>query len=141
MKLSAKTRYGIAALTYMHLNEQELTPLISIAGHLNISKIYLEQVFTSLKQANLVDAVKGPSGGYFLKSKDCTMFNIITALEPNLFEPTIASTDDDLINKALCDHLYTPLDGVVKETLKDIKLKDLANRIKDASPETLMYYI
>ena len=141
MKLSAKTRYGIAALTYMHLNDKELTPLIAIAGHLNISKIYLEQVFTSLKQANLVDAVKGPSGGYFLKSNECTMYNIITALEPNLFEPTSASTDDDAINSALCDHLYTPLDSTIKETLKGIKLKDIANKIKDASSDSLMYYI
>lgn len=141
MKLSAKTRYGIAALTYMHLNEQELTPLIAIAGHLNISKIYLEQVFTSLKQANLVDAIKGPTGGYFLKSKECSMYNIITALEPNLFEPTIASTDDATINQALCDHLYTPLDEVVKKTLKEIKLKDVASKIKDSSPDVFMYYI
>lgn len=141
MKLSAKTRYGIAALTYMHLNEKELTPLNAISGHLNISKIYLEQVFTSLKQANLVDAVKGPSGGYFLKSKECTMYNIITALEPNLFEATPASTDDDTINKALCDHLYTPLDTVVQNKLKEIHLKDIASEIKIATPDELMYYI
>ncbi|WZU02850.1 Rrf2 family transcriptional regulator [Erysipelothrix sp. D19-032] len=55
MKLSARTRYGIGALTYMHINDQELTTLVNIAKHLNISKIYLEQVFSSLKQANLVD--------------------------------------------------------------------------------------
>lgn len=141
MKLSAKTRYGIAALTYMHLNDRDLTPLNAIAAHLDISKIYLEQVFTSLKQANLVDAVKGPTGGYFLKSRDCSMYNIITALEPNLFEPTPASTNDLSINKALCDNLYTPLDAVVQEKLKDIKLKDIAKEIKVNAPDSLMYYI
>lgn len=141
MKLSAKTRYGIAALTYMHLNDKDLTPLNAISGHLNISKIYLEQVFTSLKQANLVDAIKGPAGGYFLKSKECSLFEIIIALEPNLFEPTPASTDDDVINKALCDHLYTPLDYVVQEKLKKILLKDIAKEIRIASPEEPMYYI
>ncbi|AGN23699.1 Rrf2 family transcriptional regulator [Erysipelothrix rhusiopathiae SY1027] len=49
MKLSARTRYGIAAMTYMHINDQELTTLVNIAEHLNISKIYLEQVFFQLK--------------------------------------------------------------------------------------------
>ncbi|QIK70461.1 Rrf2 family transcriptional regulator [Erysipelothrix sp. HDW6C] len=141
MKLSARTRYGIAALTYMHINEKELTTLVNIADHLNISKIYLEQVFSSLKQANLVDAVKGPSGGYFLKAANCNMFNILNALEPSLFEKTPPSTDDDVINAALCTHLYTPLDTVLVAKLKEIRLKDIAEVIKSESGDNLMYYI
>lgn len=141
MKLSARTRYGIAAMTYMHINDQELTTLVNIAEHLNISKIYLEQVFSSLKQANLVDAVKGPAGGYFLKSKECNMFNILNALEPSLFEKTPASTDDNIINAALCTHLYTPIDAALRETLKGIKLKEIAELIKNESGDGNMYYI
>lgn len=141
MKLSAKTRYGIAALTYMHLNDQELTSLVSIANHLNISKIYLEQVFTSLKQANLVDAIKGPNGGYFLKSRECNMYSIISALEPTLFEKTPASTNDSAIDGALCDNLYTPLDKAIRTNLESIKLKDIAESIKESGVDPLMYYI
>ncbi|CAM3586329.1 Rrf2 family transcriptional regulator [Erysipelothrix sp. HDW6B] len=141
MKLSARTRYGIAALTYMHINDQELTTLVNIAKHLNISKIYLEQVFSSLKQANLVDAVKGPAGGYYLKSNNCNMLNILLALEPSLFEKTPPSTDDDVINRVLCTHLYTPLDQSIRERLEAIRLKDIAEIIKSESGDAIMYYI
>ncbi|CAM4205771.1 Rrf2 family transcriptional regulator [Erysipelothrix inopinata] len=141
MKLSARTRYGIAAMTYMHINDQDVTTLVNIADHLNISKIYLEQVFSSLKQANLVDAIKGPTGGYFLKSKECNMYNILNALEPSMFEKTPPSTDDDIINSALCTHLYTPLDEALKAELKEIKLKDIAEIIKTESGDNHMYYI
>lgn len=141
MKLSAKTRYGIAALTYMHLNDQELISLVSIAKHLNISKIYLEQVFTSLKQAYLVDAIKGPNGGYYLKAKDCNMYSIISALEPSLFEKTPESTEDSLINAALCDNLYTPLDRLIRKNLESIKLAEIAESVKASDPNSMMYYI
>lgn len=126
MKLSAKTRYGIAALTYMQVSESDINTLVTIAEHLNVSKLYLEQVFASLKQANLVTAIKGPSGGYQLMSSDCTMYNILQSLEPSLFEKTPPSTDDSIINAALCDRLYTPIDTLFKTKLKSIRLKDIA---------------
>ncbi len=131
MKLSAKTRYGIAALTYMHISDNEVTTLVNIADHLNVSKLYLEQVFARLKQANLVDAIKGPAGGYLLTSSECNMFNILKSLEPSLFEKTPASTDDSEINAALCDGLYTPIDNLFEEHLKSIRLKDIAKDLKE----------
>lgn len=141
MKLSARTRYGIAALTYMHINQQERTSLVCISEHLKISKIYLEQIFSSLKQAQLVEAVKGPSGGYYLTQKGCNMLDILTALEPSLFQKTPASTEDSIINDALCDHLYTPIDEAVRDKLRNIKLKDIAEAIQTRSDDHSMYYI
>ena len=128
-------------MTYMHLNDQRLTTLNDIANHLNVSKIYLEQVFTHLKQAELVDAVKGPTGGYFLTEGNCTMYQVLYALEPTLFEKTPASTDDNSINKALCDNVYTLIDLTLKDKLSSIKLKDVAKEIKDQNLDAPMYYI
>lgn len=133
MKLSAKTRYGIAALTYMHISDTPVTTLVTIAEHLNVSKLYLEQVFASLKQAKLVDAIKGPTGGYLLTSTDCNMYNILKSLEPSLFEKTPPSTDDNQINAALCEVLYTPIDTLFKEHLKSIHLKDIAKDLKQSA--------
>lgn len=130
MKLSAKTRYGIAALTYMYLSDSEVTTLTTIAEHLNVSKLYLEQVFASLKQAKLVDAIKGPTGGYHLTSRDCNMYSIINSLEPSLFEKTPASTDDNDINAALCDELYTPIDQILKNHLESITLFDITKDLQ-----------
>jgi len=47
---------------------------------------YLEQIFSKLKKAGLVSAVKGPGGGYYLNSSsgDITIESIIDAMEENL---------------------------------------------------------
>lgn len=129
MKLSAKTRYGLAALTFMDLEDKEVLTLQEIADHLNVSKLYLEQIFSHLKEAKLVDSIKGPSGGYFLTSAECSIFNILNSLEPSLFEKTPASTAHDPINAALCDHLYTPIDELMEAKLSSIKLRDISKKI------------
>lgn len=141
MKLSAKTRYGIAALTYLHLQESEVTPLVSIAKHLNISKIYMEQVFSNLKNAGIVDAIKGSSGGYYLVNDDHNMFDVLNSLEPGLFKVTPSSTDDERINNALHTFLYEPVDTELQVMLKGIYLKDIAKSIKESDKDSLMYYI
>ena len=53
MKISAKGRYGLAAMTYLARNYAAGTPItiVSISEKLGISKIYLEQVFSMLKRA------------------------------------------------------------------------------------------
>ena len=69
------------------------------------------------------------------------MLNILLALEPSLFEKTPPSTDDDVINRVLCTHLYTPLDQSIRERLEAIRLKDIAEIIKSESGDAIMYYI
>lgn len=129
MKLSAKTRYGLAALTFMDLQNKDVLTLQEISDHLNVSKLYLEQIFANLKDAKLVDSIKGPSGGYFLTSANCSIYNILSSLEPGLFEKTPPSTDHDPINAALCDHLYTPIDELMKKKLSSLKLRDISKEI------------
>ena len=53
MKISAKGRYGLAAMTYLARNYASGSPvtIVSISEKLGISKIYLEQVFSLLKRA------------------------------------------------------------------------------------------
>ena len=68
MKISAKGRYGLAAMTYLARNYASGSPvtIVSISEKLGISKIYLEQVFSLLKRARLVNSIKGSQGGYQL---------------------------------------------------------------------------
>ena len=68
MKISAKGRYGLAAMTCLARNFASGSPItiISISEKLGISKIYLEQVFSLLKRAQLVNSIKGSQGGYQL---------------------------------------------------------------------------
>ena len=81
MKLSTKGRYAMVALADLAIAEaaarsaatavsgahgDELMSLSEIARRQDISLPYLEQLFVKLRRAGLVDAVRGPGGGYRL---------------------------------------------------------------------------
>ena len=70
MKLSTKGRYAMVALADLALAEarggEELMSLAAISKRQDISLPYLEQLFVKLRRAGLVEAVRGPGGGYRL---------------------------------------------------------------------------
>ncbi len=67
MKLSTKGRYAMVALADLALATQgEMVSLAEIAKRQDISLPYLEQLFVKLRRAGLVEAVRGPGGGYKL---------------------------------------------------------------------------
>ncbi|WP_050525489.1 Fe-S cluster assembly transcriptional regulator IscR [Pseudorhodobacter aquimaris] len=71
MKLSTKGRYAMVALTDLALAAQKEGPeglisLSEISKRQSISLPYLEQLFVKLRRAGLVEAVRGPGGGYRL---------------------------------------------------------------------------
>lgn len=67
MKLSTKGRYAMVALADLALaGDADLVSLNEISKRQDISLPYLEQLFVKLRRAGLVDAVRGPGGGYRL---------------------------------------------------------------------------
>jgi Rrf2 family iron-sulfur cluster assembly transcriptional regulator len=67
MKLSTKGRYAMVALADLALAKGDnLMTLAQIAERQDISLPYLEQLFVKLRRAGLVEAVRGPGGGYRL---------------------------------------------------------------------------
>ncbi|MBJ2153942.1 Rrf2 family transcriptional regulator [Paracoccus sp. IB05] len=83
MKLSTKGRYAMVALADLAMSEakaklalakaggeaaelEDLVALAEISKRQDISLPYLEQLFVKLRRAGLVDAVRGPGGGYRL---------------------------------------------------------------------------
>lgn len=67
MKLSTKGRYAMVALADLALEgETGRVSLAEISRRQDISLPYLEQLFVKLRRAGLVEAVRGPGGGYRL---------------------------------------------------------------------------
>ena len=148
MRISAKGRYSLAAMTYLALRyeAEKPIPLIAISESLGISKIYLEQVFTILKRTNLVLSIKGPQGGYLL-TKDPQKINILEILHPiedNLFEETPQNTapNSPQLNTALQNVVFTPLANSINSSLEKISLAELALSMKEQLQKSnFMYYI
>lgn len=136
MKISAKGRYALAALTYMARTQPggsasgcEAVTVIKISERLGISKIYLEQTFSLLKRAGLVSAVKGSQGGYFLahSPEEITALHILSAIENAMFEDaekTVADNAPD-IDASLQEAVFSPLDNAIRQSLDSVTLAGL----------------
>jgi Rrf2 family protein len=148
MRISSKGRYGLAAMIDLAQTEKlvECVTIVSIADRLNISKIYLEQVFSLLKRSGLVTSVKGAQGGYKLsKAKEkISVGEIMRAIEVGLFEKAELSThmEQAPIESAIDDLIWKPLDASVINTLESIYLNELVDEaFKNQKGKDFMFYI
>lgn len=148
MRISAKTRYGLSALLCLARSENptKRTTVLNLSENLNISKIYLEQVFVLLKQAGLVSATKGAQGGYLLSRppKEISVYDVFAAIEPALLEKTqstVADSNEPNIEAAMHNIVFGPLDDAVREFLAGITLEDLVENINAINSDGYMFYL
>ncbi len=144
MRVSTKGRYGLRAIIDLILNSNgQNVPLITIAERQDISKNYLEQVFSSLRKAGIVNSTKGAQGGYYLADKpaNITVGDVLKVLEGDL---SVASSDPDVqenpIEECIQRYVWEKVDSKVYEIIDGITLEDLVNEYRNAS-NTFMYYI
>lgn len=144
MKVSTKGRYGLRAMIDLALySKNELVPLISIAQRQDISKSYLERVFSALRKAGLVKSIKGAQGGYELAkdAKEITVGMILRALEGDL---SVVPMEDEVVSNRIesyiRDNIWNEIDERVFSFIDGLTLKDITESYlqKDSTP---MYYI
>jgi Rrf2 family transcriptional regulator, iron-sulfur cluster assembly transcription factor len=68
MRLTTKCRHAVTALIHLanRANEQHTVSLAEISTIQGVSISYLEQLFSKMRQAELVIGTRGPGGGYRL---------------------------------------------------------------------------
>jgi len=148
MRISAKGRYALAAVICMaqqYISGENIT-VISISEKLGISKIYLEQVFSLLKKAEIVSSSKGAQGGYQLTRMpgQITVLDVLRAVEVSLFEQTQTTVSDNApdIEEALKLSVFEVLDKNIGKTLSSITIADLVSEAeKHKSENAMMFYI
>lgn len=144
MKISTKGRYGLRAVIDLVLNSNhEQVSLISIAERQDISKSYLEQVFSALRKSGIVNSVKGAQGGYVLskEASQITVGMILRALEGEL--SVVGEEGGDATNQIenfIRNNIWNPIDEKINEFVDHITLEDIVNEY-GKNAEHMMYYI
>jgi Rrf2 family iron-sulfur cluster assembly transcriptional regulator len=95
MRLSTKGRFAVTAMIDVALREKTgPVSLSEIAARHQISLSYLEQMFSKLRQHQLVESTRGPGGGYTLghRSDSITIADIISAIEDAADNRTLDAT-------------------------------------------------
>lgn len=148
MRISAKGRYALAAIISMaqQYNNGEYITVISISEKLGISKIYLEQVLSLLKKAEIVSSTKGTQGGYQLTRtpSQITVLDVLLSVEVSLFEQAQETVSDKVpvIEQALRSSVFDVLDKNIRKTLSTITIADLvAETEKHKDYNAMMFYI
>jgi Rrf2 family protein len=120
--------------------------LNTIAERQNISSNYLEQVFSILRKAGLVNSVKGAQGGYVLadNAHRITVGQILRVLEGDL---AVAGDDsenepDNPVEYCLKKHVWEKINESINEVVDAMTLEDLlVNYTRMQGQMSLMFYI
>lgn len=131
MLLSTKGRYGLKAvyLVAKSFNEKPV-PISYVVETYDYSRDYLEQIFITLRNDNILESVRGAHGGYKLaRSPDeITVGDIIRSLEGNL-SPSECVEDYNCPNSSECatNFVFSELKNSVDSILDSITLQDMLN--------------
>lgn len=143
MELSAKVEYALLALLEMasHNNRTEPMQIKQIASKQGIPDRYLEQVFSSLRQAGIVQSQRGSKGGYCLTREpwQITLLEVFVCLEESRTSKSFQeaeSIDRSLIHEAWQESLQA-----AKEVLQRYTIRDLCQQRTVLQQLDTMYYI
>ena len=144
MKLTSKGRYAVMAMADLaKINAKEPTSLAEISLRQGISIAYLEQLFLKLRKNNLVQSVRGPSGGYLLSKnpKEIKLLSIIRAVDEKVKTVKCKKESKKGCNgksvKCITHNLWDDLEAHINKFFEDNTLNDILFKEIRNNPEEL----
>ncbi len=132
MKLTNKGRYAVMAMADLASNAKNgPISLSEISIRQNISLAYLEQIFSFLRKAGILAAVRGPKGGFKLSrpSAEIMIGEIIVAVEKNMDATQCAG--EGICNagsKCIAHNFWMDFNENVNEFLMNKSLEDVLSK-------------
>ena len=134
MKISSKGQYSLKAMVDLAVNgDNELQTISQIAERTSISEPYLEQLLPKLRNAGLVESIRGAQGGYRIAKdlKDITAGDILRAGEGDLIPVECAATSERVCpNEENCvsKYVWKKITDSINQAVDSITLADLKAR-------------
>ena len=135
MKLTSKGRYAVMAMADLAKNNvKEPISLTEISLRQGISIAYLEQLFLKLRKNNLVQSVRGPSGGYVLTKtpEQIKLLSIINAVDEKIKTLKCRKESKKGCNhksiKCITHNLWEDLEVHINKFFEDNTLDDILFR-------------
>ncbi|MDP3981352.1 MAG: Rrf2 family transcriptional regulator [Chlamydiota bacterium] len=133
MKMSSKCDYGIRAIYEIAKNYGHgYTKRKDISMNQGISDSYLEHILLSLRNHNVIDAVRGANGGYVLKKtpSEISVFDVLFALGGTMTSNDVTANQqvnyNNLYNPAI--YVWEKMCKVQENVLRTITLKELIDK-------------
>ena len=141
MRLTTKGRFAVTAMADLaERHGKGPVTLASISERQKISLSYLEQLFGKLRKHNIVIAVRGPGGGYYL-ARPATMItvaDIITAVDENVDATQCGGKSNCDDNKQCSTHdLWMGLNEILHKYMAEFSLQKLVDDHSKTRPEVM----
>ena len=142
MKISTRSRYGLRAVYDLAVNQDAPIPVKVIAQRQNISEAYLEQLFASLKRAQIVTSSRGAQGGYRLSRSpgEISIGEVLRALEGST---SIADCvgDEGCGNSCTCPShpVFAQIQNAIDRVLDSMTLQDMVDKNQNANQNAEEY--
>ncbi len=139
MKINTRVRYAVRMMADIARHEGEgPVPLKDVAERQGLSKLYLSQLATPLRNASLLKSVWGNKGGYMLTrpANKIPILEIIEAVDGPV------SIIDCVLDPSVCERskfcesigVWRDINQAIVETLRRYTLDDLVRRGEGEGP-------
>ena len=132
MKLTTKGRYAVTAMLDLALHSDGgPVTLADISQRQGISLSYLEQLFSRLRRAELVESARGPHGGYKLAGQtgDISVAAVVSAVDEQVDVTRCGGFRNCQGDQPCLTHdLWSDLSNQIHDFLNAVSLADLVNR-------------
>ena len=131
MNITSKSRYALKVMMDLCIHGADRAPVNrhGTASRQGISVDYIDQILSRLRDAGLIESVRGRGGGYRLTAdpKDIALWDIFTAVEDTIY-PVQCLDNDGCIHDDICISK-----GVWNEIFADIKTVLQGKNLQDVS--------
>jgi len=140
MRLTTKGRFTVTAMADLaERHGRGPVTLASISERQKISLSYLEQLFGKLRKHNIVIAVRGPGGGYYLArdAAQITIAEIIEAVDEQMDATKCGGKGNCDDNKQCSTHdLWMGLNSIIHRYMSDVSLQQVVDNYAKTNTET-----
>lgn len=132
MRITTRGQLAVSAMTDLALRQQmRPVALSTISARQGTSLSYLEQLFSALRRAGLVDSTRGPGGGYTLarRADQVSVADIILAVENLKGDDTQTLAQGQAAQmKAMTGELWITFNSRVMDYLQSVTLAELVTQ-------------
>lgn len=144
LNITAKSKYALRALVELALHsEGRPVPLVVLAEARGIPTQFLEQLFSGLRRAGILQSHRGVHGGFSFNRppEEITVLEVVEALDGPI-EPALCTTEEACRQREVCSagDVWEQAKLAVEEVLRDVDIAQLAQNERSREG-TSMYYI
>jgi len=141
MRLTTKGRFAVTAMADLaQRHGRGPVTLASISERQKISLSYLEQLFGKLRKHDIVVAVRGPGGGYYLArpASMISVADIIVAVDEQMDATMCGGMGNCDDNKQCTTHdLWMGLNEILYKYMSGVNLQQLIDSQEKSSPDAV----